>query len=292
MSKHGTSAGGVAFLLQLERRLRLLHDTGEILALSAQLLGQRLGAQQVACFDIGQTLQCPTLRHAWSDGLAPGAAGEYFLGDYAASLADALAAGLAIAVSDVASDPRTAMPAALPTFTRLGIRAFLNIPIAKDGQLAALFVVHSRTAPSGMRHPFARLRCILAGIVAISRHAGQGSGMVGLPRSSLDGVRQFAGNFGVDLARRGLGQAAVERGDGDGRLLALIADHPFGRVVWVHRGRAPRRLKRLADRVGGGHSPPSAIASAAALSSQTPRQNSSPSRGDRLNRICARICIL
>ena len=146
MSKHGTSAGGVAFLLQLERRLRLLQDTGEILALSAQLLGQRLGAQQVACFDIGQTLQCPTLRHAWSDGLAPGAAGEYFLGDYAASLADALAAGLAIAVSDVASDPRTAMPAALPTFTRLGIRAFLNIPIAKDGQLAALFVVHSRTA--------------------------------------------------------------------------------------------------------------------------------------------------
>ncbi|WFR77312.1 PAS domain S-box protein [Janthinobacterium rivuli] len=139
-------ASGVAFLLQLERRLRLLQDTGEILSLSAQLLGQRLGAQQVACFDIDQTLQCPTLQHAWSDGLAPGAAGEYFLGDYAAGLADALAAGQALAVSDVASDPRTAMPAALATFARLGIRAFLNIPIAKDGQLAALFVVHSRAA--------------------------------------------------------------------------------------------------------------------------------------------------
>ncbi|PHV22837.1 hybrid sensor histidine kinase/response regulator [Janthinobacterium sp. BJB446] len=139
-------ASGVAFLLQLERRLRLLQDTGEILSLSAQLLGQRLGAQQVACFDIDQALQCPTLQHAWSDGLAPGAAGEYFLGDYAAGLAEALGAGQALAVSDVASDPRTAMPAALATFARLGIRAFLNIPIAKDGQLAALFVVHSRTA--------------------------------------------------------------------------------------------------------------------------------------------------
>ncbi|WP_215404063.1 PAS domain S-box protein [Janthinobacterium sp. JC611] len=139
-------ASGVAFLLQLERRLRLLQDTGEILALSAQLLGQRLGAQQVACFDIDQALQCPTLQHAWSDGLAPGAAGEYFLGDYAARLADALAAGQALAVSDVASDPRTAMPAALATFARLGIRAFLNIPIAKEGRLAALFVVHSSAA--------------------------------------------------------------------------------------------------------------------------------------------------
>ena len=139
-------ASGVAFLLQLERRLRLLQDTGEILSLSAQLLGQRLGAQQVACYDIDQTLQCPTLQHAWSDGLAPGAASEYFLGDYAAGLADALAAGQALAVSDVASDPRTAMPAALAAFARLGIRAFLNIPIAKDGQLEALFVVHSSAA--------------------------------------------------------------------------------------------------------------------------------------------------
>ncbi|MDN2714050.1 PAS domain S-box protein [Janthinobacterium sp. SUN120] len=139
-------ASGVAFLLQLERRLRLLQDTGEILALSAQLLGQRLGAQQVACFDIDQALQCPTLQHAWSDGLAPGAAGEYFLGDCAAGLAEALAAGQALAVSDVMNDPRTAQPAAQATFARLGIRAFLNIPIAKDGQLAALFVVHSRAA--------------------------------------------------------------------------------------------------------------------------------------------------
>ncbi|UQV43892.1 PAS domain S-box protein [Janthinobacterium lividum] len=139
-------ASGVAFLLHLERRLRLLQDTGDILSLSAQLLGQRLGAQQVACFDIDQTLQCPTLQHAWSDGLAPGAAGEYFHGDYAARLADTLAAGQALAVSDVASDPRTAMPAALATFARLGIRAFLNIPIAKEGRLAALFVVHSSAA--------------------------------------------------------------------------------------------------------------------------------------------------
>ncbi|WP_071323574.1 hybrid sensor histidine kinase/response regulator [Janthinobacterium sp. 1_2014MBL_MicDiv] len=148
MTEHRTTTGpsGVAFLLQLERRLRLLHDTGAILALSAQMLGQRLGAQQVACFDIDQTLQCPTLQHAWSDGLAPGAAGEYFLGDYAAGLADTLSAGHALAVSDVASDPRTAAPAALATFARLGIRAFLNIPIAKDGRLAALFVVHSRAA--------------------------------------------------------------------------------------------------------------------------------------------------
>ena len=40
--RNQAGASGVAFLLQLERRLRLLHDTGEILALSAQLLGQRL----------------------------------------------------------------------------------------------------------------------------------------------------------------------------------------------------------------------------------------------------------
>ena len=66
------------FLLQLDRTLRQLEDTGEILSVSAHLLGQQLHAQQVACFDIGQQLHFPTLQHAWSDGLAPGAAGEYF----------------------------------------------------------------------------------------------------------------------------------------------------------------------------------------------------------------------
>ena len=75
------------FLLRLDRSLRQLEDTGEILSVSARLLGQQLQAQQVACFDIGQQLRYATLQHAWSDGLAPGAAGEYFLGEDAAGLA-------------------------------------------------------------------------------------------------------------------------------------------------------------------------------------------------------------
>jgi len=132
------------FLLHLDRTLRQLDQAGEILSVSAQLLGQQLQAQQVACFDIGQQLHFPTLQYAWSDGLAPGAAGEYFLGDFAARLADELEADRPVAVDDVGRDPRTASPAALATFARLGIRAFLNLPIVKDGKLAAIFVVHSR----------------------------------------------------------------------------------------------------------------------------------------------------
>ncbi|OYO28827.1 response regulator [Janthinobacterium sp. PC23-8] len=134
------------FLLRLDRTLRQLEDSGEILSVSAQLLGQQLQAQQVACFDIGQQLHYPTLRHAWNDGLAPGAVGEYFLGEYAAGLAAELEADHPVAVDDIRLDPRTATPDALATFGRLGIRAFLNIPIVKQGRLAALFVVHSRAA--------------------------------------------------------------------------------------------------------------------------------------------------
>ena len=134
------------FLLQLDRTLRQLEDPGEILSFSAQLLGQQLKAQQVACFDIGQQLHYATLQHAWSDGLAPGAAGEYFLGEFAARLVAELEADRPVAVDEVARDARTASPAALATFARLGIAAFLNIPIVKDGRLVAIFVVHSRQA--------------------------------------------------------------------------------------------------------------------------------------------------
>jgi len=136
-------ANAAAFLLRLERRLRPLLDTREILALSAQMLGQRLTAQQVICFEAAPKLARLSMQHAWSDGLAPGAASDYFLGD---ALQAELEAGHPVAISDVAHDARTATPATLAALARLSAQALLYVPITREGRLAALVAIHSRTA--------------------------------------------------------------------------------------------------------------------------------------------------
>ncbi|MBB5606274.1 MULTISPECIES: PAS domain-containing protein [unclassified Janthinobacterium] len=136
-------SGTAAFLLQLERRLRPLHDTHDILALSAQMLGQRLGAQQVSCFEVDPKHAGLIVQHAWSDGMVPGAAGEYVLGD---ELKAELAAARPVAISDVAHDTRTSTPAALAAFFRLSVQALLYVPITREGRLAALVAIHSHTA--------------------------------------------------------------------------------------------------------------------------------------------------
>ncbi|WP_300754495.1 PAS domain-containing protein [Janthinobacterium sp.] len=145
MTAMNKPAGG-AFLLQLERRVRQLQGTDDIVCLLTQMLGQRLGAQQVMCFDVDQKLPAPALLHAWSDSQKFGAVGEYILGDeLRAQLLDEWLAVRPVAVSNVSHDPRTAAPATLATFARLSIQALLHVPIIRDGRLAALFVIHSRS---------------------------------------------------------------------------------------------------------------------------------------------------
>jgi len=135
-------ANAAAFLLQLERRLRPLHDMHDILALSAQMLGQRLGAQQVSCFEVEPKQAGLTVQHAWSDGQAPGTVGDHLLGE---ELKAELAAAHPVAISNVAHDARTATPAALAAFVRLSVQALLYVPITREGRLAALVAIHSRT---------------------------------------------------------------------------------------------------------------------------------------------------
>lgn len=146
MTAMNKPAGG-AFLLQLERRVRQMQATDDILALLTQMLGQRLGAQQVLCLDVGQKLPAATLLHAWNDAQTPAGAADYFLGDELhAQLLDEWLAAHPVAVSDVSHDTRTATPASLAMFARLSIQALLHVPIVREGQLAALFVIHSRKA--------------------------------------------------------------------------------------------------------------------------------------------------
>ncbi len=127
-------------LLDLDERLRNVTDTAQLSFAASQLLGDALGAARVGYGVIDERAGTIAVERNWS---APGihdVAGHHDLADYGGYFEDLLC-GEVVAVVDVALDPRTAdKPDA---FVRLGIQAFLDVPVVEEGRGAAILFVHS-----------------------------------------------------------------------------------------------------------------------------------------------------
>ena len=122
-----------AALVTLGDGLRELTDTGEMVALAAEIAGRTLGLGSVAY----GTVENDGMIDIQRDWAAPGAirlAGQHRMAAFGAILAD-LRRGETVLVGDVASDPRTNGTAPLAP----GITAFLAIPLLEHGQLVAVF---------------------------------------------------------------------------------------------------------------------------------------------------------
>jgi PAS domain S-box-containing protein len=127
-------------LLQLDERLRNVTDTAELSFTASQLLGETLGAARVGYGVIDAAAGTVSVERNWSRPGVADVAGHHDLDEYG-SYFECLLRGEAVAVTDVATDPRTcAKPEA---FVRLGIRSFLDMPVVEEGRGAAILFVHS-----------------------------------------------------------------------------------------------------------------------------------------------------
>ena len=129
-------------LLELDQRLIDLSDPVAQAFAASELLGRTLGAVRVGYGTIDAVAGTITVDRDWT---APGfasTAGVHRFADYG-SYIDELRRGQAVACADVESDPRTS--ASRQPFRQLGIRAFLDVPVAEQGLATAELFVHSAT---------------------------------------------------------------------------------------------------------------------------------------------------
>jgi hypothetical protein len=133
-----------AFLLRLSDALRPLADPAEIQAEATRVLGQHLGAGRALYAEADGEHVVVERDH--TDGL-PSSAGRHHLDSFGPTLMNEIRAGRTLAVADtaqVASDPRLS-EADQTTYAAVGVRAFVGVPLVKEGRFVALFGLHSAT---------------------------------------------------------------------------------------------------------------------------------------------------
>nr|WP_280842839.1 PAS domain S-box protein [Pararoseomonas baculiformis] len=132
-----------AFRLELGERLRGFSAPREIMATAAEALGRHLDAAQAGYAEVGADGHATT-GGEFDDGRLPGfRAGRYRLVDYGPAMAADMAAGRAVVVHNIHEDVRTSAPDTLAAYSVISLRAFIIVPLVKEGRLTAyLYVAH------------------------------------------------------------------------------------------------------------------------------------------------------
>jgi PAS domain S-box-containing protein len=127
-----------SFLLEVLDRLRRHTRPGEILQTAAQALGGHLRAHLVGYGLVEPDDRTVLLDTPYTDGAEP-LAGRFALEDFGARNIAAQHLGHTIVVRDVLADPTND----LPIWPATGIRAYVSVPLVRDGRLrATLFLTH------------------------------------------------------------------------------------------------------------------------------------------------------
>jgi PAS domain S-box-containing protein len=128
-----------AFLLKLSDALRRLGDPGEIQVTACRMLGEHLGVNRVTYADIeGDEF---IVRHSYVNGVAP-FSGRGPISSFWQALLEAYRRGEAIAVDDIAVDPRLT-DQERGKLRAAEIAAFAGVILLKGGRRAGAFGIHS-----------------------------------------------------------------------------------------------------------------------------------------------------
>ncbi|WP_237481249.1 response regulator [Lichenibacterium dinghuense] len=127
------------FRLALEESLRGLNDPEVIVRTAVDALGRYLGANRVGYGEVQPDGTSVVLATGFTDGVAP-IAGTYRLNDFGASSISRQREGGTSHSDDVLADP--AYDAA--PWTAIDTRAFVSVPMMREGRLAASLFVNQR----------------------------------------------------------------------------------------------------------------------------------------------------
>ena len=129
------------FLVALEDALRDLSDPVEIMAVTAEQLGRRLGVERCGYGELDATGEILTVAQDWTSGSMASLVGRLRMDAFGADVLADLQAGLTVRLNDLIVDPRTADVG--PAYAAIGgMRAGMATPLIKNGRLTAGLYAH------------------------------------------------------------------------------------------------------------------------------------------------------
>ena len=131
-----------AFLVALADTLRPVSDPIEVQAVASRMLGEALAAHRVAYFEVAGDSYRVT--RDYTHGV-PSLSGEYPTASFGPRLFELYQGGETAIEHDVLVTP-TLSPSERDVFTDLGIRAYVGVPLVKNGVFVAGLAVHHTIA--------------------------------------------------------------------------------------------------------------------------------------------------
>ncbi|WP_445242757.1 PAS domain-containing protein [Microcoleus sp. S28C3] len=128
-----------AFRVSLADALRPLADPVEIQATASRVLGEYLGANRVAYFEVRGADY--VVERDYVNGAEP-LAGGYSVDSFGPKLLAAYRSGRAVSASDVEADPNLS-PDQRSAYAAIQIGAYIGIPLLKGGEFVAGLAVHA-----------------------------------------------------------------------------------------------------------------------------------------------------
>ncbi|EZP71069.1 Sensory box protein [Sphingomonas paucimobilis] len=128
------------FLLRLADTLRPLSDSSRIKAEAMRALGEHLHLSRAQYYEADDSGEYFEAGGGYADGV-PASAGRGLMNQFGAHVKEAFNLGKTVAVADVARDPRVS-PAELEAYDAIGLRAFVGIPLVKDGRWVGAIGLH------------------------------------------------------------------------------------------------------------------------------------------------------
>lgn len=130
-------------LLALGDGLRDMRDPNEMSFLATRILGETLGVSRAGYGVIDPVAETISINRDWNQPGTASLAGVLEFRDYGSYIED-LKRGETVTIADVRRDERTASNAA--SLEAIHARAFVNMPLADDGQFVALLYLNHREA--------------------------------------------------------------------------------------------------------------------------------------------------
>ncbi|RYC29625.1 response regulator [Lichenibacterium minor] len=208
------------FRLALEEGLRSLDDPEAIVGAAVDALGRHLGVNRVGYGEVQPDGTSVVLATGYTDGVAP-VAGTFPLRDFGKASVSRQRGGDTSHCDDVLADPAfDAVP-----WTAIDTRAFVSVPMLRDGDLAASLFVNQREPRRWTADDVALIEGVAARVWdAVERARAE--------RALRDSEAHLTGIF----QQTGAGFAEL---DADGRFLSV--NHRFCAMA----GRRPEELLRL-----------------------------------------------
>jgi two-component sensor histidine kinase len=134
-------------LIQLGDALRDCHDVADVTRVASRLVGEAMDVARAGFGRIDAALRHIDIAPDWATDGVESIAGRYRFAEFG-ELADGLIGGDPLVIDNVRTDPRVAGRTDVLARVGIGSGGLVAMPVRRDGQVVAVFLVHAAAARS------------------------------------------------------------------------------------------------------------------------------------------------